>query len=463
MAVAERRAGLGGRLRAASGSVRVRTTAAAVFVVGGAVVVAGLIMVALLQRSLTLDVQGSAFARATSAAGALSSGQDVAAIPVGNEDEEFVQVLDAQGHVVQASPRLAGQPAVLVLLPGEVRRLSRLPQLGTDDPFLLVARAARTPAGAFTVIVGRSLQSVSDAKAAVTGLLGVGVPVVVLIVGLVAWWLVGRALSPVDRLRAQVEAISTRDLHRRLPEPVGRDEIAGLAKTMNRMLARLEQGHLRQRRFVSDASHELRSPLATIRQHAEVALGHPDGATAAEIAGVVLEEEARLERLVEDLLLLAKVDEARGAGTREPVDLDDILFDEARRLRTMTSLAVDVAAVAPGQVSGDKAQLEKLIRNLVDNAARHASAKVVLGLAEGPGGVVLMVDDDGEGIAPEDRERIFERFVRLDAARSSDAGGSGLGLAIVAEIATAHGATVTAADSSLGGNRFIVRFPPPPA
>jgi signal transduction histidine kinase len=387
----------------------------------------------------------------------------VAAIPVGNEDEEFVQVLDAQGRVVQASPRLAGKPAVVVLAPGQVRRLKTLPQLFNDDPFLLVARAADTPTGTFTVIVGRSLQSVADARQAVTRLLAVGVPLVVLIVGLVAWRLVGRALSPVDRLRAEVEAISSRDLHRRLADPPGRDEIAGLAKTMNRMLARLEEGHLRQRRFVSDASHELRSPLATIRQHAEVALGHPDGTTTAEVAGVVLEEEVRLERLVEDLLLLAKIDEAGDGRRREPVDLDDLLFDQARRLRATTLLAVDVSGVAAGQVVGDRGQLDKLVRNLADNAARHARGRVSLCLEEGPAEVVLAVDDDGDGIPPEDRERIFERFVRLDSARSRDAGGSGLGLAIVAEIAAAHGATVAAGDGPLGGTRFTVRFPPRPA
>jgi signal transduction histidine kinase len=456
----ERRTGIARRLREASGSVRVRTTAAAVLVVGAAVVIAGLIMVLLLQRSLTLDVQGSAVVRARAAAVALASGQDVAAIPVGNEDEEFVQVLDSRGRVVQASPRLSGRPAVAALSPGEVRRLRNLPQLFNDEPFLLVARAADTPTGTFTVVVGRSLQSVSDARHAVTRLLAVGVPLVVLIVGLVAWRLVGRALSPVDRLRAEVEAISSRDLHRRLPDPPGHDEIAGLAKTMNRMLARLEAGHLRQRRFVSDASHELRSPLATIRQHAEVALGHPDGTTTAEMAGVVLEEEVRLERLVEDLLLLAKIDEAGDGRRREPVDLDDMLFDQAKRLRATTPLAVDVSGVAAGQVTGDKGQLDKLVRNLTDNAARHARGKVCLSLDEGPGGVLLAVDDDGDGIAPEDRERIFERFVRLDSARSRDAGGSGLGLAIVAEIAAAHGATVTVGDGALGGTRFTVRFPP---
>src|SRR5439155_3147717 len=170
--------------------------------------------------------------------------------PVGNEDEEFVQVLDAQGHVVQASPRLAGKPAVAALAPGQVRRLENLPQLFNDEPFLLLARAAETPTGTFTIIVGRSLQSVADARHAVTRLLAVGVPLVALIVALVAWRLVGRALSPVDRLRAVVEAVSSRDLHVRLADPPGHDEISGLAKTSNHILARRDDRDLPRRFFL---------------------------------------------------------------------------------------------------------------------------------------------------------------------------------------------------------------------
>jgi signal transduction histidine kinase len=228
---------------------------------------------------------------------------------------------------------------------------------------------------------------------------------------------------------------------------------------MNRMLERLQRAHARQRRFVADASHELRSPVASIRQHAEVALAHPDRTTAAELAATVLAEDLRVQRLVEDLLLLARADEHALPPRRRQVDLDDLVFDEARRLRDATGLHVDVGAVSAGRVEGDPAGLRRVLRNLGDNAARHASARVGFALAERDGVAVLVVDDDGPGIPPGDRERVLERFVRLDDARARDAGGSGLGLAIVAELVAAHGGAVGIADGPLGGARVQVTLP----
>jgi signal transduction histidine kinase len=302
---------------------------------------------------------------------------------------------------------------------------------------------------------------VTESSRAVVGLLAPGVPLLLVVMGLVTWRVVGRALAPVEAIRTEVESISTKELHRRVPDPPGKDEIARLATTMNRMLGRLEKGQQRQRRFVSDASHELRSPVATIRQHAEVALTHPAGTSIEELAAVVLEEDVRLQGLVEDLLLLTKIDEGTLRLRIESVDLDDLLFEEAERLRGTTDLRVDIGGVSAGRVSGDRGQLDKLIRNLTDNAARHSRNMVALQLGERDGEVVLTVDDDGEGIPPSERGRIFERFVRLEEARDRDSGGSGLGLAIVAEIAGAHGATVAALNSPLGGARFEVRFPSP--
>lgn len=290
-------------------------------------------------------------------------------------------------------------------------------------------------------------------------LLASGIPLLLLITGTVTWRVVGRALAPVERMRAEVEAISSKELHRRVPDPPGNDEIARLAETMNRMLTRLEQGQTRQRRFISDASHELRSPVATIRQHAEVALSHPNVTRIDELAEVVLAEDLRLQRMVEDLLLLTKIDEGTLHLWRESVDLDDLLFAEAARLRATTDVLVDTSEVSAGRVSGDRRQLDKLVRNLIDNAARHAHDKVALSLREHDGEVLLTVDDDGEGIPTFERERIFERFVRLEAARDRDSGGSGLGLAIVAEIAGAHGATIAVRDRPEGGTRLDVRFP----
>jgi signal transduction histidine kinase len=227
---------------------------------------------------------------------------------------------------------------------------------------------------------------------------------------------------------------------------------------MNRMLARLEEARNSQRRFVSDASHELRSPITTIRQHAEVALAHPDRMTAEELAEVVLAEQLRMQRLVEDMLLLARADE-HIAPSRAPVDLDDLAFEEARRLRSTTSLLVDTSAVGAARVHGDLDALRRVVRNLGENAARHATGRIDIAVADRGSDVVLTVDDDGPGIPESERNRVLQRFVRLDEARSRDDGGSGLGLSIVDEVTRAHGGSVSIAQSRLGGARIEVTLP----
>ena len=201
---------------------------------------------------------------------------------------------------------------------------------------------------------------------------------------------------------------------------------------MNRMLGRLEDAQFRQRRFVSDASHELRSPVASIRQHAEVALSHPEGSTVRELADVVLEEDVRLQRIVEDLLLLTRIDEGTLEVRRTPVDLDDLVFEEAARLRGATDLRIDVG----GRVGGEGARAIATSSNGFSATCRTMrlvtlAARSALSLRDGGGEVVMAIDDDGSGIAAAQRERIFDRFVRLDDARDRDSGGSGLGLAIV--------------------------------
>jgi signal transduction histidine kinase len=310
-----------------------------------------------------------------------------------------------------------------------------------------------------TVIVGRSLETVTEATAAMVTVLVIAIPLLLLVVGLVTWRVVGRALTPVEGIRREVEAISSSQLHRRVPDPPGGDEISRLASTMNSMLQRLEEGHRRERRLVSDASHELRSPITSIRQHAEVALSHPETTTTPEFASIVMEEGERLQRIVEDLLLLASFDEGSLRLRNAPVDLDDVVLDEAARLRASTGMRIETVAVSAGRVAGDRPKLERLIRNLTENAARHARGVVGLSLRATEDQVVFAVEDDGRGIPAEDRDRIFERFVRLDEARDRDSGGSGLGLAIAQELAIAHGATLVVIEASIGGARFEVRFP----
>lgn len=433
-----------------------RTTAAAVTVVGVTLVIAAIAMVIFLRRSLTADVRTAALLRAETVVNMVESTDRSEVIPIEDREDEFVQVLDESGRVVAWSSNLSGHPAVVELASGESRRVEDLPF--EDDAFLAVATSAETTDGSFTVVAGSTLETVTESSEATVRLLTVGLPLLLLVVGVTTWRVAGRALAPVEAMRAEVEAISTKELHRRVPDPPGRDEIARLASTMNLMLARLEKGQQRQRRFVSDASHELRSPVATIRQHSEVAQSHPRQTSIDELVDVVLAETMRLQRLVDDLLLLAKMDEGTLERRSEPVDLDDLLLEEIDRLRSTTGFRVDGKDVSAGRVQGDATQLRVLIRNLVDNAARHARSRIALSLHESTEEVVMTVDDDGAGVAASDRARIFERFVRLDEARGRDSGGGGLGLAIVAEIAAGHGAAVSVGDAPLGGARFEVRF-----
>jgi signal transduction histidine kinase len=430
-------------------SVRVRTTAAAVGVLGVALLLSGAALVAGLHLELDRDLRAGAMVRAAEVARSVESGTDLSAVLAG---DDMVQVLGAAGEVVAASPPLAGRPAMARLAPGESRTVA----LALDDDSYLVVAA---DAGTRTVLLARSRDDVSEPTQALIVLLGVGLPLLLLVVGATTWRLVGGALAPVDAIRAEVDAISAAALHRRVPLPATRDEIDRLAATMNRMLDRLERVRVRERAFIADASHELRSPIAAIRQHAEVALAHPDRMSTADLARVAHAESLRMQVLVDDLLLLARADEEGLRLSRGPVDLDDLVFAEAARLRAEPAVTIDTSAVSPVRVDGDSAALGRMLRNLVDNAARYADGRVTLTLAERDGQAVITVDDDGPGIPPADRKRVFDRFVRLDESRSRAGGGSGLGLAIVTEIAAAHGGEVALEDGPLGGARFIVRLP----
>jgi signal transduction histidine kinase len=300
--------------------------------------------------------------------------------------------------------------------------------LGPDEPlgavtiegdYLTESTPIVLPSGVQrTIVVSRGLDDVQDAQRAVAHALWIAIPVLLVLVGVVTWMMAGRTLRPVY------------------------------------------QAGERQRRFVADAAHELRSPIASIRQHAEVAVAHPAITDVRELATTVGAEGVRLQTLVDDLLLLSRLDEGKAAAQDE-VDLDDLVLAEAARLtqdadaRTRDVRTRDVHAA---RVRGDARSLERLVRNLVDNAARYAGT-VAFGLAAHDGHVTLNVDDDGPGIAVADRNRVFERFSRLDEGRGRAEGGTGLGLAIVREVARAHGGEVTLGDSALGGLRVDVRLP----
>ena len=430
-------------------SVRVRTTLAAVVVVGLALAVGAVALVVTMRVVLTREVKNAARLRADDLAAALD-GPDGRLPELGTDDDVAIQVLEgnrvvASGGVAPGDRPLA-QPA-----PGEAHQIE-VP--GEDDDFLAVTAAA----GDRLVVVARTLDDVDESTGIVAALLTAGIPALLLIVGATTWRLTGRALAPVEAIRTEVEGISAAELHRRVPVPRGGDEIARLASTMNAMLGRLDASATRQRRFVADASHELRSPVTTLRAHAEATLAAPGRVPAPELAEVVLAEALRLQALVDDLLLLARADERRPAAGARPVDLDDVVFAEAARLRA-GGVQVDTAGVSGGRVAGDPPALQRVIRNLADNAARHARSRVAFALRTEGRSVHLVVDDDGAGIPEADRERVFERFVRLDEARARDGGGAGLGLAIVREVVAAGGGTSRASASPLGGARLEVVLP----
>ena len=444
------------RLRELGRTVRFRTTLAAVLVVGLVLLISGVAMVVLLRRSLIEDVRKTARFRAEAVAELIVVDSSADPIRVGDEEDEFVQVIDEHGAVVSSSSNVEGQPPLIELDPPESASLE-VPF--EDDPFLAVAWGAVTPEGTYTILAGRTIEAAIESSRVVTSLLVVGLPLLLLVLGVLTWRVTGRALAPVESIRARVEAISSRELHRRVPAPDSGDEIARLAITMNQMLDRLEESQVRQRRFVSDASHELRSPVASIRQQAELALTHPEEASAEELARVVLDEDLRIQRLVEDLLLLAKMDEQTLDGPRKPLDLDDVVFEEIDRIRQSSAKKIDAGGVSGGRVVGDRKQLARLVANLLENGVRHAQSRLSVTLMQEGDGVVLRVDDDGIGIPEEERERVFERFVRLQEARDRDSGGGGLGLAIVAEVSEVHGGKVRVLESPLGGARFEVRLP----
>jgi signal transduction histidine kinase len=443
-------------LRRVPGGVRLRTTLAAAVVVAIAFVLGGGALVLALRASLAGAAESAAEDRVNALVATIeASGVDglpTAAAGPGEDEDDVAdlawQVVATDGDVVVSSgtgglslPRSSGDVHL------------------DDDPYVAETRSARPPDGTrFLVTVAASLEDAEESAEALVPVLAVGLPLAVLVVAGTTWVLVGRAFDPVRRIRAQVEQIGGGDLHQRVPVPTVRDEIAGLARTMNAMLDRLEDSAVRQQRFLSDTSHELRSPLASLRQTAEVARSHPAAVDREELVDAVLEETARLQHLVDQMLVLTRTSEG-AANRRTEVDLDDLVLAEASRLRRLhPHLTVDTRGVAAGRVLGDAAAFGQVVRNLADNAARHA-AGVVRMRVTGANRVELTVEDDGTGIAGDDRERVFDRFVRLDEARTRDAGGSGLGLAIVREVARAHGGDATVGESELGGACFRVSVP----
>lgn len=449
----------GHRTQAFFGTVRMRTTLATTLVLAVCLVVGGFTFVSRLRSSLVDNVQDAAQLRAEDVGTSLASGSDLKEIAVRDQEGSVVQVMDAQGRVILSSLNVQGEKPVASLEPGETATIDHTPIGEGGDAFRVVAEAARTPDGEVIVLAGGSLEHVTESVRAVTTILLFGIPGLLLVVALTTWLFTGRALRPVAVIRREVADISAKDLDRRVPLPETRDEIARLASTMNEMLDRLADSHHRQRRFISDASHELRSPITTICHQAEVAEEHPDGTNVEDLASNVLAEGHRLESLVEDLLILAKADEHTLALARRAIDLDDLVLEEAERLRSISTLKIDTSGVSAAKIQGHAGSLRRALRNLADNAVRHANTRVSLEVTCDGHTAVVAVVDDGSGIPEKERGRIFERFTRLEDARDRDSGGGGLGLSIVSEIMAAHAGHISVADAPGGGARFELSLP----
>ncbi|PYY40969.1 sensor histidine kinase [Curtobacterium sp. MCLR17_043] len=440
-------------------SVRARTTLGAGVVVLAALVIGAVAFVVVLRLVLLDGVRTSAEAGLEQVSSRVEA--DGASAVTGYEDV-LVQVIGDGGAVLAHGEDADGD----ALPTADESRWTH-----DGERWLLVADDVDLPGGGeATLVYGATLDQADTAVRTAVVLLAVGVPVLVLLLVAVTWAVTGRSLRPVERMRTEVETIRAARPDARVEVPDTGDEVARLASTMNAMLDRLERSAESQRRFVSDASHELRSPIASIRQHAEVAVAHPERTEVADLADVVRSEAVRLQDLVTGLLELSRLDEG-GIRTRRPVDLDDLALDAVARARARSTagvaperdgdapvVRVDGSAISAARVLGDERVLAGVVRNLVDNAVRHASTRVAVSLTEHDGSAVLTVDDDGTGVPEDERERVFERFVRLDEARSRDAGGAGLGLAIVRDAVRAHGGETTVVASPLGGARFVVHI-----
>ena len=446
------------------GSVRARMTVLATLVVVIAVGIATVAFVLVLRHSLERAGDDVAKTRVQDLAALAATGSLPPTLTVPN-DEDLAQVVNASGTVLAGSVGHT-ERAITTFAPMTdhpvVRTLRNVPDDNEFEDFRVWAQRAGAPGGPVLVYAGTSLESVDETIAAVRRVLVLVVPPLLALLGFASWILVGRALRPVEAIRAEVADISGRALDRRVPVPPSRDEVSRLASTMNEMLDRLQAASERQRKFVADASHELQSPIAALRTQLEVALAQPASTDWAATSSDLLAESRHMERLVRDLLFLARSDGDESVRLIEPVDLDDIVLEEATRLRSTARVDVDASGVSAAPLLGNRDELTRLVRNLLENAEHHAESRIHIRLSAVDHEIYLVVEDDGPGVPPAERERIFQRFTRLDEARSRHNGGMGLGLAIVKEIAERHGGGVCIEDATQGA-RFAVRLPWMPA
>lgn len=438
-------------------TVRARITVLAMVVSSVVLVLAGAALLGVLDAELTSQGDTAARARVTELAQQAADGSlDRRVPPV--TDDGFVQVLAGDGSVLASSPNLPDEPVAAPATAVEEVHVLELdaPDDQETERYRTWRAAVETDGGTVTVLVGTSLESADEATGTLRTALLVGIPLMLGLLGLGTWYVVGRALSRVDRVRAEVERIPEDDLSRRL-EPGSPDEVGRLVVTMNRLLARIDDFQRRQRDFVADASHELQSPLTAFRAQLEVAQAHPGSADWAALTADLLEDTDRMEELVHDLLLLA-VGETPRPETDDAVDVPRLVDEEVARLVVRPGVRVDSDTGVAAEVRGDRGELGRVVANLLENAVTHAASRVSVTVTREDATVVVRVVDDGPGVPADQADRVFERFFRGDAARSRAGRGTGLGLAIARALSRRHGGDVVLV-AGPGATTFEVRLP----
>jgi heavy metal sensor kinase len=442
-------------------SLRARITLLATAVFTVALLLAGVILLATVGRSLLNTLDSSAERTGNEVAALVNTGRLPQQLLTGSGGVSMVQVVDADNRVIAASPGV--DTAVSMVSPDQLAKVRRGAHLtisgarsSQDAPIRVVGVDANTRDGPRTVLVGTDLGRVFESSRLLERALLFGGPLIVVAMAALTWWVVGLTLRPVAALRRGAAELSASGLDRsRLPVPDAQDEIHSLTLTLNDMLDRLGSATARQRRFVGDAAHELRSPIASLRLQLEVAQRLDQGEAMRELTAGALLDVDRLAHLIDDLLVLARSDERGGAPARLPVRLAELAGTVAGGYRD-ARVPVRLQSGQQVTVLGDADGLHRVLVNLIDNAVRYAAGSVTVSISVRPpagagfADAVLTVADDGPGVPASKRERVFDRFYRLDTARSRAEGGTGLGLSIVREIITAHGGTVALHDNQPG-------------
>ncbi|NNF53628.1 MAG: HAMP domain-containing protein [Acidimicrobiales bacterium] len=443
------------------GSLRFRLSAVATVVVAVVLTVASVALLRVQRRQLTINMDNQLQQEANDVVADLRPGEPIELINA-NPEDRAIQIVAADGTVLAATDNLAGDPALPNPLTGSATQATRtrndLPL--EDDSYRVLSRRIQVGDDAAILHVAENSDDLNDTIRLLTAALGLALPALIAVLGALMWWLTGRTLDPVERIRSEVDAITTTNSTQRIHVPNRHDEISRLATTMNNMLERLNDATARQQQFVADAAHELRTPLTRIRTNVEVDLAQPGAADPKATNLTIRDEAIGLQHLIDDLLHLARSDAGHAGAPRTEVDLDDIVMQEIQLQRAAhPGVKIDARQVSGAHVHGNPEQLSRAVRNLLSNAVRHANSVISVALSERGASAQLSVADDGPGVPTEHRQRIFERFARVHDARTRDDGGVGLGLAITKDIVDAHGGSITYDDDHTNGACFVVSLP----